>query len=103
MPTSAELLTTVVNWAVPAVLGGIVAALAKLFRMVKATQDGQRALLRSRLAELHERYVVSGHGCPDWVKREAEAIYAAYHALGGNGVGTHYYQEIINAPRGEED
>ena len=27
-----------------------------------------------------------------------------YHGMGGNGTGTHYYQEIVNAPiRGESE
>ena len=54
--------------------------------------------------DLHERYLVSGAGCPDWVKREATQVYDAYHGMGGNGTGTHYFEEIIEAPiRGESE
>lgn len=92
-----------VQWAVPFALGLVSGFLVKLFGMVRATQKALRALLRSRLLDLHERFVVSGEGCPDWAKRDAEQAYEAYHALGGNGVGTHYYEEIVDAPvRGVE-
>ena len=96
----------VVTWAVPAVLGVLtgwcVSTAHKTKAEVVALRDGVRTMLRSRLVDLHERFVVSGGPCPDWVKREAEQVYSAYHALGGNGIGTHYYEEIINAPVGVE-
>lgn len=97
-----QIVQAAVSWAVPAVLAGLLASLVRLYRLVAALQEGVRTSLRSRLVDLHEGYVASGSGCPDWVKREAEQVYHAYHGLGGNGVGTHYYQEIIDAPVGAE-
>lgn len=88
---------------VPAVLSCLLAAVARLFHRMDAMQEGTRTILRSRLLDLHEKYVVTGDGCPDWVKQEATQVYEAYHGMGGNGTGTHYYKEIIDAPvRGKE-
>lgn len=95
-----QLADAAVRWAVPVVLAALAASLMRLYRLMDAMQEGTRTMLRSRLVDLHERYVVSGAGCPDWVKREATQVYDAYHGMGGNGTGTHYYQEIIEAPVG---
>lgn len=99
-----QLADAAVRWAVPVVLAALTASLMRLYRTIDAMQEGTRTMLRSRLVDLHERYVVSGAGCPDWVKREATQVYDAYHGMGGNGTGTHYYQEIIEAPiRGDKE
>lgn len=99
-----ELARVAVQWAVPVVLAALAGALMRLYRLMDAMREGTRTMLRSRLVDLHERYVVSGKGCPDWVKQEASQVYGAYHGMGGNGAGTHYYQEIVNAPiRGESE
>ncbi|WP_333790124.1 hypothetical protein [Parolsenella catena] len=99
-----ELARAAVQWAVPVVLAALAASLMRLYRLIDAMQEGTRTMLRSRLVDLHARYVVSGKGCPDWVKREASQVYAAYHGMGGNGTGTHYFEEIIEAPiRGESE
>lgn len=99
-----ELARVVIQWAVPAALAALAAALMRLYKVMDAMQEGTRTMLRSRLVDLHERYVVSGAGCPDWVKQEASQVYAAYHGMHGNGTGTHYYEEIIKAPiRGESE
>lgn len=99
-----EIAHAVVQWAVPVALAALAASLMRLYRLMDSMQEGTRTMLRSRLVDLHERYVVSGAGCPDWVKQEASQVYGAYHGMGGNGTGTHYYQEIINAPiRGESE
>lgn len=65
-----ELARAAVQWAVPVVLAALAASLMRLYRLMDAMQEGTRTMLRSRLVDLHERYVVSGRGCPDWVKQE---------------------------------
>ena len=97
-----QAVTAAIQWAVPAALAALAAALMRLYRVMDSMQEGTRTMLRSRLVDLHERYVVSGAGCPDWVKQEATQVYSAYHGMGGNGTGTHYYTEIIDAPVGAE-
>lgn len=99
-----QLADAAVRWAVPVALAALAGALMRLHKVMDAMQEGTRTILRSRLVDLHERYVVSGAGCPDWVKREATQVYDAYHGMGGNGTGTHYFEEIIEAPiRGESE
>lgn len=60
-------------------------------------EQGMRALLFDKLARLHEETVARGLPVSVDVKRRAESAYTAYRALGGNGVGTHLYQEILEA------
>ena len=67
-----QLADAAVRWAVPVALAALAGALMRLHKVMDAMQEGTRTILRSRLVDLHERYVVSGAGCPDWVKREAD-------------------------------
>lgn len=101
-----KIIDLVVAWAVPTALGAALGYFATLTLRLRKEQaayrDGIRTLLRSRLVDLHERYVAAGIPCPDTIKREADQVYGSYHALGGNGIGTHYYEEIVNAPVGAE-
>lgn len=62
-----------------------------------ALKEGMRTMLRGRLVDLHAQHVITGAGCPEAVKTEAQRVYEAYHALGGNGVGTQLYKEILHA------
>ena len=66
-------------------------------RRQQALAQGVGLLLRARRTQLHADWVVPGCGCPEAVKREAQEVYRAYHALGLNGVGTHLYREIMDA------
>lgn len=54
-----------------------------------------RLLLRYRLKDLHEHYVLGGRTCPVEVKQGIQEVYELYHALGGNGQGTHMYKELM--------
>lgn len=68
------------------------------WRAEKAKQSkmerGLRALLRSRLRDIHERAV-----CRGWITydelQDAEDNYESYHGMGGNGRGT----DLIKALR----
>ena len=63
----------------------------------QAIEDGIMVLLRARLIDIHVRYVENDEPCPVNVKDEADDVYKAYHALKGNGTGTHLYNEIMDA------
>ena len=91
------IIDSAMSWFVAALLGAVLMALKRLYSLILANQEGTKTLLRSRLYDIHERTVEKGY-CPDERKSETERVYTAYHALGGNGVGTQYYQEILNAP-----
>lgn len=62
-----------------------------------AMEQGMRALLRQQLIDYHDQYVVRGAPCPVGIKEQATSVYTAYHGLGGNGTGTHLYEEIMDA------
>lgn len=93
----AAIINSVLSWCVAALLGAVLVALKRLYSLILANQEGTKTLLRSRLYDIHERTIEKGY-CSDERKRETEQVYTAYHTLGGNGVGTKYYQEILNAP-----
>lgn len=62
-----------------------------------ALMAGMRELMRSQLYELHRSYVVEGRPMPYDEKERADSVYRVYHALGGNGTGTHVHEELMAA------
>lgn len=60
-------------------------------------EQGMRALLFDKLARLHEETVARGLPVSVDIKQRAETAYQAYKALGGNGVGKHMYEELLDA------
>ena len=70
-----------------------------------ALMAGMRELMRSQLYEMHKRYVVNAVSMPYDEKERADSVYRVYHALGGNGTGTHVHEELMAAyvgGRGED-
>lgn len=63
----------------------------------RAYSEGLRVLLKERLYDMHETYVVRAAPMPYEAKERLESVYGAYHALGGNGTGTHVYEELMAA------
>ena len=59
--------------------------------------DGMRALMKSELFRLHAEYVQAGKPVPLDVKEQANSVHEVYAGLGGNGVGTHLWQELMDA------
>lgn len=91
-----------------AVIGGLVGALRESRRRSKehdakreseheALCMGMCELMRTQLYQMHTYYVVDGHSMPYGEKERAESVYKTYHALGGNGTGTHVYEELMAA------
>lgn len=64
---------------------------------ITVIEDGVKALLFDKISRLHQDTVQQGLPVPVSVKQRADAAYQAYAALGGNGVGKHMYEELINA------
>ena len=61
------------------------------------TDEAMKALLFDKIARLHAATVEKGRPVGTADKQRAEVAYRAYSALGGNGVGKHYYEELIQA------
>ena len=89
--------------------GLIVAALGIFYRKMakqikddreknKAIEDGLKALLRNELILAYNLYVVDKKYCPVYGKENVNAMYDAYHRLGGNGTITQLKEQIDNLP-----
>ena len=89
--------------------GLIIAGMSYLYSRYKAwkkrsdnLEDGMRALLRNSIISNYHKYTDLG-SCPIYAKENVEAMYNAYHNLGGNGVGTRMYENIMALPTREDD
>lgn len=71
--------------------------------MVPAIAQGTRSLLRSELVGLHRKWVERSGYITLEAKEYASRTYADYHALGGNGVGTKLYEDLMALPLREGD
>lgn len=62
-----------------------------------AVTGGLRSILRAELVSEHRKTQEQGY-CDLETKEYIERTYHAYHKLGGNGIGTHLYDEIVSLP-----
>lgn len=62
-----------------------------------ATENGLQSLLRAEIIRQHEKYTERGYA-PIYAKDALQKEYEAYHALGGNGVITDLYNDIMRLP-----
>ena len=99
---------TVLGWVLAPVCSALVVYIREQRKMAKerenaksdhdkAMEDGMRVLLRQQLIDYHREYVQSGKGCPESIKEQATAVHDAYAAIGGNGLGTQLWREIMEA------
>lgn len=89
-----ELLMQTYTIALPILLGYIVWLLKKQKKDRDANGKGTMLLLRVQLIEYHDRYVALGH-IPSYVLDNFIEMYKAYHDLGGNGMVTEMYKEVL--------
>lgn len=64
----------------------------------EAMTAGMRSMLRSELISEHRKAHEQGGWCSLESKEYVERTYNAYHSLGGNGIGTSLYEEIMALP-----
>lgn len=97
------------NYAAEVVFGLIstvlTAAFVQLNRKIKkrmerhdALEVGMQAILRDRLIQSYNHYVVDKTYAPIYAKENVTNMYEAYHALGGNGAITKMYGEFMDLP-----
>ncbi len=95
---SGTIITAVISCCVSFFLGGALAYLAArwkgLLKREKALQNGLQSLLRNTIIEYHDKYTERGY-CPIYAKDALRRIYDAYHDLGGNGVITKLYEDVM--------
>lgn len=58
---------------------------------------GMRVLMKSELFRLHAEYVQAGKPVPLDIKELANSVHEVYAGFDGNGVGTHLWQELMDA------
>lgn len=80
------------------VCAGLVPVVGYLFKKVMATGRGIRALLRGDIIRLYNKYHDDLGYCPIYVRTALEDEYIQYHTLGGNGVITKLYNELMELP-----
>lgn len=89
--------------ALPIALGYIVWLLKNQKKDRDANSKGTMMLLRVQLIEYHDKYMTLGE-IPSYAYENFCEMYAAYHALGGNGMVTKMYDEIqeLNLRKGSK-
>ena len=80
--------------ALPILLGYIVWRLKRQKKDRDANGRGTMLLLRVQLIEYHDRYMREGD-IPSYALDNFIEMYEAYHELGGNGMVTAMYKEIL--------
>lgn len=89
-----EFIMNVCTVSLPVVLGYIVWLLKSRKKDQDANGKGTMLLLRVQLIEYHDRYMKEGH-IPSYALENFIEMYEAYHDLGGNGMVTKMYEEVL--------
>lgn len=93
----ATILTAIISTSVGAVVTAIVGNFKSRHAKNKAMQSGLQSLLRAEIIRQHEKYTDRGY-CPIYAKDALRWEYESYHLLGGNGVITDLYNDLIALP-----
>lgn len=93
----AALISSGIGALVGAAVSGIKNISRKEKRQEKAERLGVQCLLRTQLLDFHDKYTERGY-CPTYAKEAIMNEYQAYHELGGNGLITRFYDEILALP-----
>ncbi|GFI42874.1 hypothetical protein IMSAGC018_00538 [Lachnospiraceae bacterium] len=89
-----QFIMSVCTTAMPIVLGYIIWLLKNQKKDRDANSKGTMLLLRVQLIEYHDRYVALKH-IPSYALDNFIEMYKAYHDLGGNGMVTEMYKEVL--------
>lgn len=92
---------TILTAFISTTVGVIITSVVGNFRNNKtknaAIQNGLQSLLRAEIIRQHEKYTERGF-CPIYAKDALRREYESYHLLGGNGVITDLYNDLIALP-----
>lgn len=89
-----QFIMNICTTSLPVALGYIVWLLKNQKKDRDANSKGTMLLLRVQLIEYHDRYVALGH-IPSYALENFIEMYNAYHDLGGNGMVTEMYKEVL--------
>ena len=97
MNIAATILTAFISTTVGVVVTAVSRILSRANSGTKALENGTQCLLRAEIIRQNEKWVARGY-CPVYAKDAVRREYEAYHALGGNGVITDLYNDILALP-----
>jgi len=96
-----DVVATIITALISATAGVVVTAVVKGVKTKRkanvAMHDGLQSLLRAEIIRQHDKHTERGY-CPIYAKDALRQEYEAYHQLGGNGVVTGLYEEIMALP-----
>ena len=101
----------IIKYWLEAILGVLVAFISATYRHLsrkvkkqicdqKSLRDGTQALLRNAIIKDYDKYMDRGY-VPIYVRESILSMYAAYHALDGNGTITQLIDELKDLPSKE--
>ena len=101
-----SIITSIVVWAITGALGALVTYLGMRYKKVlkenSALKNGMQSLLRNNIIDAHDKYTKKRY-CPIYAKESLTKTYEAYHSLGGNGVITKLYNDIMALTETDEE
>lgn len=97
MNIAATIITAFISTTVGVVVTAVIARFKLGNQKHKAVENGVQSLLRAEIIRQNEKWVERGY-CPVYAKDAVRREYEAYHALGGNGVITDLYNDILELP-----
>lgn len=97
MDIVATILTAFISTTVGVVVTAVIAHFRSGKAKHKAVENGVQSLLRAEIIRQHEKHIERGF-CPIYAKDALRREYEAYHALGGNGVITDLYNDVLALP-----
>lgn len=72
-------------------------SIKKLNDRIDAGNEAHREVLKDRLEQMHAFFTKRGYITPSELDK-ASSMYESYHRLGGNGVGTRMYEDMMALP-----
>ena len=93
------IVNTILSWAIPVILAGILSCLIKIYKDNKAMRQAMISLLRSQIVGKCEKCLDQGY-LPDSVRNCLEDLFNQYTILGGNhGVSKLVDQTFLLPPK----
>lgn len=101
MPQVETVVQQVMLWVLTGALGALAGwahgALRRTRGEDEAMKQGMRSLLRGEIVRMHHEGAREGRATTS-DKDVMQRTYDSYHALGGNGVATRYFDEFMELP-----
>lgn len=91
------IVNTILSWAIPVILAGILSCLIKIYKDNKAMRQAMISLLRSQIVGKCETCLEQGY-LQDSVRLCLEDLFEQYTTLGGNHGVTQLVEQVYNLP-----